>query len=699
MISSITQIGYLISTGFCLLFLVLLLSTWRGRLSGILLWVAILTSGLWSFSAFLVHRATDVLFFHLMFELFDAIRYFAWLYFLYDLLNPLQQKSNGVLIWLQHKYIWLSLPIILVLSKFIPGITHIWSQLTHAELHLTLLMLLSVFCLILTEQLYRHTKPQQRWAIKFLCLGLGTIFLFDFYLYSDAVLFNRIRTDTEAARGYLSLLYWPLIGIATARNPKWSVELFVSRTLAVRSIVVILAGVYLLLMSLIGYYLKHNIPDWGEVFILLFLFAATLFFSSLLFSGKFRGKVKFLVNKHFFNSQFDYRQEWLDFTQQLSQAKQQDTHFFKDVLKASAELMDSPGAMLWLQKSHGDFEFQDHWCMSPTEKDPHLGKLIPYLKDNQTIIDIEDYRKFPQNYPTLTMPKWLMQMPLCWAVLPLMVADTLQGVILLAKPHANRAINWEDRELLTTAALQLTSYIKLYQTTLDLVDAKQFEAFNRLSAFVVHDLKNVCAQLSLITTNATKHKDNPAFIDDAFSTVEHSVEKMQRMLASLRKNRVDAATTQTILLAPLLNELIQMRSTQNPQPLLQNCDSSITVRANHEKLVSVLNHLVQNAQDACQDDGNVHIQVLTQTEDIIISIKDNGCGMTDEFIRSRLFKPFDTTKGNSGMGIGAYQSKEVIESFGGKLSVTSEPNIGTEFLVQLSKAEAIPTPLEPSANN
>ncbi len=679
----VAQFGYLISALASLLLLILLSSAWRGRFSGILLWAAVFCQLLWSASAVMWH-VYQLVFWQWLYGLADAARYLVWMLLLFNLLKPLQQKQNALTGWLQNRVFWLSLPIILIVSKFIPGIASLWQSVTGISLHLIILLVASLFCLVLTEQLFRYTRKEQRWALKFLCLGMGLLFVYDFYLYSDATLFSRIRADIEAARGYLALVYWPMISVAIARNPRWSVDLFVSRTLAVRSAVVLMASVYLMLMALAGYYLKSTQSEWGEAFLLVLMFASAILLLLILVSGSFRSRIKLLINKHFFASQYDYREEWLAFTRQLSAASQQDTQILPESIRAMASLVDSPGAMLWTVEDNGRCEYQAHWCMRPESGELEIDPLVEYLCDAGWVIELAEYREHPEVYDGLVLPEWVLRMPLCWAIVPLFMGEELVGIVFLARPRAYRRINWEDRDLLKTAGQQLAGYVKLYKTTLHLVNARQFEAFNRLSAFVVHDLKNVCAQLSLITTNAKKHKNNPAFVEDAFQTVENAVKKVNRMLEHLRKDRVEAITTELISLQPVLQNVLETRKIQMPQPQLVGTHTDHKVRAESDKLSSVLNHLIQNAQEATDDNGCVTVDVKREGDDCLIIISDTGSGMTEEFVRHRLFKPFDTTKGNAGMGIGVYQSKEIIDSFGGSLSVKSQPGQGTQFKIRLA---------------
>jgi putative PEP-CTERM system histidine kinase len=265
----------------------------------------------------------------------------------------------------------------------------------------------------------------------------------------------------------------------------------------------------------------------------------------------------------------------------------------------------------------------------------------------------------------------------------------LWGFAMLALPRVKQHINWEDRELLLTVGRQIASYIALLQANEELYEAQQFEAFNRLSAYVVHDLKNIVAQLSLVVANAAKHKQNPAFMDDAIATVNNASQRMTKLLAQLRKGRmVVAGKQEEVNLIYLLKEALRKRTANSPVPQLQCNEDEILLLADKDRLLSVLEHLIQNAQEATDSNGYVMINCAVGNGEVTIAIKDNGCGMSREFLQERLFKPFQTTKGNAGMGIGVYESREYITTMGGVLSVASALNQGTTFTIRMPIVES-----------
>ncbi|MDA8420282.1 MAG: PEP-CTERM system histidine kinase PrsK, partial [Pseudomonadota bacterium] len=216
-----------------------------------------------------------------------------------------------------------------------------------------------------------------------------------------------------------------------------------------------------------------------------------------------------------------------------------------------------------------------------------------------------------------------------------------------------------------------------------LAETRQFEAFNRLSTFVVHDIKNLIAQLSLVVSNAAKHKHNPQFMEDAIHTVESSIEKMNHLLANLRKDHTVEDRPAMVDLAKLLSEVVSAHGIHSPETTLECSESGIMVSANRDRLSAVIGHVIQNAREATPGDGRVTVRLRTDRRQVVIEVEDTGCGMDETFIKERLFRPFESTKGSAGMGIGVYETREFIRSLGGDIDVFSRLGHGTIFRLHL----------------
>lgn len=560
-----------------------------------------------------------------------------------------------------------------------------WSQPAVLRKASTLsFLLIAIIGLVTIEQLVRATRADARWSIKHLSLGIGAIFAYDFYLYADALLFNRIDPDVWAARGVVNAFTVPLITLAAARNRDWNLEIFVSRRVVFHSTAALGAGLYLLLVSLAGYYLNSYGGTWGGALRAAFVSGALLFLVTLIFSSQVRSRLRMFLAKHFYKNRYEYGEVWLSFTRKLSTSEADPEQLRATILHAIADIVDSTGGIMWSKTENGQYIINSSWSMDG-EPDWQLAGDHPFVCALETSQELFELRNADLSAGGVDYGfPWLNELRRAWIAVPIVHGDELLAFLILAEPRTNEAVTFEDRDLLRTVGRQAASYLAFLRATEALAEARQFEAFNRLSAFLVHDLKNVVAQLSLVVRNAERHRDNPEFISDAFNTIGDAVAKINRMLASLRQDSASAnEKVENIELNGLIAHAVKECGQREPGPEFRRHVAAVEVSASYDRLLSVVEHLVQNAQDATADDGSVIVTLDIEADNAVIRISDTGCGMDQEFIRTRLFRPFDTTKGKAGMGIGVYESRHIVSNLGGQLDVTSEPGIGTAIAISL----------------
>lgn len=540
-------------------------------------------------------------------------------------------------------------------------------------------LLLAVLGMLLVEQWYRATPPQQRWGIKFACLGIGALFTYDFYLYSDALLFRAINPTIWAARGIVNALTAPLLALAAARDPAWAPGLVLSRQMMFRSAALLGAALYLLAMASSAYYLRYFGGAWGPVMQVACLGGAALLLAGVLFSGALRAKLRVSINKHFYKAIFDYRHEWLRFTRTLSDGGPE---LGQRTVEALAQLVESPAGALWVRRERALCEPVASWNMVPqTVCEPMAGALCQFLEQRQWVIDAADCAQQPARYGGLALPAWLAGLPQLWLVVPLMLHGRLFGFVALARPRTRIGLNWEVTDLLKIAGSQAASYLAHRESADSLTVARQFESFNRMSTFIVHDLKNLVFQLSLLLKNAEKHKANPDFQADMLGTLDHSVRKMSLLLQRLSRGGEQEAAA-PLRLDQLLARAVAARAGCEPAPQFEIGAPDLTVLADAARLERVIGHLIQNAIEACAKDGCVLVRLQRADAAALVELRDSGHGMSEQFIRERLFTPFESTKA-AGMGIGVFESREYIREIGGRLEVSSAPAAGTTFRVIL----------------
>ncbi|MEO8418108.1 MAG: XrtA/PEP-CTERM system histidine kinase PrsK [Methylophilaceae bacterium] len=653
----------------------LLLTSWRGRLHGMVLTVACLLTLLWAITvAYQVARGHPL---SLMVDILEILRNAGWVVFLIMLLGAFRQATVSSAFRARLFVVVITAFFLLLIFATMYVYGEYVNPYGTAAFMIGIVgrVAIAVIGMILVEQLYRNTPPNERWGIKYLCLGIGGMFAYDFYLYSDAMLFRHVNPEIWSARGIVNALIVPLIAVSAARNPQWSLGISVSRRLLFHSVTLLGAATYLLAMAAAGYLLRFFGGSWGTVLQAVFLFGAVILLISVLFSGTLRSWLKVFISKHFFSYNYDYREEWLRFTRTFSEDGQ---GLGERAIQAIAELVESPGGGLWICRESGSCEPEAHWNIPlGHDSEPVDGSFCQFLENKQWVIDLQEYAASPERYETVSMPQWLLAIPKARLAVPLILHRKLFGFVVLTQPRSQIKLNWEISDLLKIAGNQAASYLAQQETANALLVARQFESFNRMSTFVVHDLKNLVSQLSLLLSNVEKHKNNPEFQKDMIDTVDLSVQKMKRLLQKLNVgNSVEKPAP--LLIENLLQQAVAANSAAEPMPVLEILDPGLEVLANWTSLEQVIGHLIQNAIEATPKDGQVLLR-LTKGENIaIIEIQDTGYGMSTEFIRERLFKPFESTK-SAGMGIGVFESREYVHELGGQVEVVSNESSGTTF--------------------
>ncbi len=662
---------------------ILLLTSWRGRLYGMMLTVACFFSALWA-AALVYQLAWDHSLPFLTYSL-ETLRNLTWSAFLIVLLGPFQSPKNDIAL----PKVRVSVIIVSALYLFFfmapllsPGEVGGTSHVTNNSLAgIASSVLMAIIGVVLVEQFYRNTPVDMRWGIKFVCLGIGSIFVYDFYLYSEAMLFRHVNEDLWAARGGINALVVPLIAVSAARNPQWAVGIAVSRHVLFYSAALFGTAIYLLVMAAAGYYLKFSGGSWGTVLQMTFLFGAMMLLIGVMFSGTIRSWLKIFISKHFFSYNYDYREEWLRFTRTLSEGR---NDLGERVIQALAKLVESPGGGLWLCRETNHYEPVANWNMTLINESELVNSdFSRFLEDNEWVVDLQG-SNISANKTEIILPDWLKSKPAAGLVVPLILQKKLMGFVVLEQPRSRMNLNWEVTDLLKVAGNQAASYLAQDEAAKALIVARQFESFNRMSTFMVHDLKNLIFQLSLLLSNAEKHQNNPEFQQDMVQTVDLSVHKMKRLLEKLSSGNA-LEKPDALHLDSLLNEIMEGKSAFKPCPVLEVVDEALVIHANRTRFERVLGHLIQNAIEATPADGMVSVRLLRKDAVAVIEIKDTGHGMSEKFINERLFKPFESTK-SAGMGIGVFESREYIYELGGKLDVVSEESVGTVFRLELQLA-------------
>jgi hypothetical protein len=471
-----------------------------------------------------------------------------------------------------------------------------------------------------------------------------------------------------------------LVGFSLFRHKAMDTEFIVSRRVLYRSLSLIIVGTYLLGLGLIGEGMRYFGPEVGKNITTFLGFVGAILVLNIIFSEQLRKKAKVYINKHFFSHKYDYREQWLKFTQRISLK-----HSFDELLSSIAEgfkdAIGAKGAAIWLK------EREDEYCCAKTSN-IHLVRTKP----NRELLEFLRNRKWVVNShhnkcsEIVLVSEEFIKKTEASLIVPLLHLDELIGFITLNDGLTENEYNYEDYDLLKTLARQTTVVIMNAKLSEALTEAKEMEAMGRVSSFILHDLKNTTSMLSLIVQNAEEHIDNPDFQRDAIKAISNTSEKIKSIIGKLKtlpkKTRLHFEYSD---LGSFVRQVMEQSELKVNGNLSLKELAPVTCRVDKEEITKVIMNLVVNAFDATIDKGKVDVSVGSEDNMGFIKVSDNGCGMSCEFIEKRLFKPFQTTK-KKGLGIGLYQCKAIVEAHSGKLKVSSREGVGTDFFLCLPLA-------------
>jgi putative PEP-CTERM system histidine kinase len=543
---------------------------------------------------------------------------------------------------------------------------------------------ISIFILFMAEQIYRHTPQEIGVGLRYFCLAVAGMFAYDIiYLVRELIAEDRNQGLADA-RGYVNAMLALPVFYSIRERFNISMDNLLPRQIVFYTFSLIALSVLIMGIVAGDIFIREVGGEWSDVLRIVFAIALLMLLTTLFVSRSYRNKARVLVMKALFQYKYDYRREWLRFIGTLSRSVPEQTVPVTAV-RAIAQIVNSSGGTVWVQQQGGDDYLPiGAWnCELPIDDAIDTSSsLVTFLADRHWIIDLDEAREYPAHYDNLEIDDAILDNEDWWLIVPMLLGDRLSGFITLLRPDDVPVLNFEDHDILKTAGRHVATHIEQAESDRRLSEAQQFGAYNRLTAFLMHDLNNLIAQQSLVVENAKHHRHNPDFIDDAIMTISHSVDRMRHLMEQLSSASRPAAKNRVQLGAAIENA-VKRASTRKPMPKVLAIDAQLTVQADAERLSMVIGHLLRNAQEATDDSGTITISTQLQENTVEIIITDNGSGMTRDFVRDRLFRPFDSTKGSQGMGIGVYQAREYARSLGGQLSVQSEPGSGTEFRLQL----------------
>jgi putative PEP-CTERM system histidine kinase len=525
------------------------------------------------------------------------------------------------------------------------------------------------------EFCFRTADRDARWRIKYLLLGLAGAFVVRFYLLSHVLLFHVLLAAYLATQAATLVVANVMMAVSVVRRPLGTAGFTVSRTVVYRSAVVGILGLYLFAVGALGWLLNtlgmSEELFWGS----LLVFVAAAAGSVIALSEDARWRLKRFIGLHFYRSKYDYRAQWINFTRRLGSTVTLEG-LAPQLLAATTDAIGSAKGILYLS--------------SGTDEGFHLGAALEVfnapdvLDPGSPLAERARESTAPAVLDDGERPAWF---PQATVLVPLMWQGSLTGLMIVAGERTGTPYAAEDLEFLATVGVQLTAAIVTTRLSETVARSREFEAFHRLTSFVIHDLKNAVSSLTLLGQNALQHFDDPEFQRDAITTLSKTADRMRKLLQRFTAAaEIEQLRFEPIDLDRLLREHIAPLA-RGPRVRLTLDLQPVTAVGDVEALERVFQNLVRNALEALDGGGDLTLRCAMHGDSIVCDIADTGCGMSREFLRHSAFVPFRTTK-KGGWGIGLYHAREIVRAHGGRIDVQSEEGRGTTFTVTLPVAAA-----------
>jgi putative PEP-CTERM system histidine kinase len=531
---------------------------------------------------------------------------------------------------------------------------------------------------LLNSMSTRRNHPKEAGSEVWIASALAFMWAYDFNHYILSYWTSNANAVTGPMRGFVVALLAAPIAIAMRSNGERRFSL--SRPVALRLVSVGIFVVYLVSVLLLVTMTGDLAAPLGRVFQLGLLFGLAVAALALMPSATLRSWLKVEISKNFFAHRYDYRTIWLGFAATVDRIGETPGSLDGRLARAIAEVMQARGAILYLREADGSLVRAHDWHW-PADADPVQclpTALAERLERTSWIIDVAP--DWAANGDLL--PPWMEKDPLAWVLAPLIHENRLVGAILLSSPDVRRRIDWEDLDVLRVVCGQAGALISEVRTREALAEAQRFEEFNRRFAFILHDLKNLVSQMSLLASNAERHAENPDFRADMVLTLKETVARMTDLLDKLgRPGAGRRGGVGSVRLGATLRALLP-RWASGLGPVELKGDVALPVRADQDALERALGHLVKNGLEASPAGAAVSIALGTDGSQAVITVTDQGCGMSAEFIRDELFRPFSSTKAG-GFGLGVHEVRLLVTAMGGTLAVESTPGKGTCFTICL----------------
>jgi putative PEP-CTERM system histidine kinase len=539
------------------------------------------------------------------------------------------------------------------------------------------LMIYLVFGLVQLERTLAGLHQVQRWGIKFPVLSSGLLLASFAFYFSHSLLYRSINMNYLDFRSVAVAV--AIVLFFFARNSRESThKLALSRGIAHRSFVLLIVGGYLILLGVVGEGLRYlNVTNARSIFYGLLLISVVVL-AIIFLSEKIRRKIRVIFHKNFYQSKYDYQEQWQKFATQISSGTTL-SEIKMSILDMFCEPLACKGGAFYLRDfESGDYLFSESFNFRRDWRPFSAGDpLISQLRECEWIINLkESHPEFSGSLvESLTVDG-------AFLIIPLFFDEELEGFIVLAEQiDPDEKLSYEDYDLLKMLARQSIATVQGLRLSEQLSTARELAAIGKVSTFVLHDLKNQVSGLSLMLDNAREYINDPDFQEDMLETVGNTVRNMKGLIARLKNVK---EKPELVIAAVELGKIVH-DAAETAAAAIEVHGDPIRVAVDEEEIYKVILNLLVNAVEATSQGRAVQVSYGKHDRSAFVEVKDFGCGMRSEFMVEKLFKPFETTK-KHGFGIGLYQCQQIVESHGGCIEVESQEGVGTTFTLHLPLA-------------
>jgi putative PEP-CTERM system histidine kinase len=528
--------------------------------------------------------------------------------------------------------------------------------------------------LVMLERSFAALLRRDRWRLKFEVLGLGAIMSMQLVYYSQGLIYKTIDMSLVTART-AAVIFGLLLFFYSRLRRGHPLRLSLSRSAAFRSVVLLVVSSYLIVIGLAGEGLRYLGPSPNRAFIYALALFGGVALCLMILSESLRRKTKVFLHKNFYQQKYDYRILWMEMTELLENAKNAKA-LYPAIVEMYCQTFALQRGALYLQKEGQDWlELVAVYAgaQMPGRIDSN-GSLVRFLNSKKWVFNLQENAGEISPVDSAQLEKHDIQI-----VVPLFFGQLFGGAVVLSRQiDTSEPLIYEDYDLMKIIGRQASAVLFNERLSGQLADQREMAAVGKVSAFVMHDLKNLVTNLSLVVENAQELIRDPRFQHDMLETLQNSVQRMNSLIGRLKKV---GETTPLVFESCNLKQLASETSGEIGNDAVTVSGDDVEAMVDRVEIGKVVTNLILNGIEASKGNCNVQVEVAHDSGPLLVC-RDEGCGMSAEFIASNLFHPFETTK-KKGLGIGLYQCRQIVEAHGGRIEVISAVGKGSEFRVYL----------------